>query len=139
MEPELLWLFWTALILPFSTKMSQVKTTTQREGCISFPKGVFETITDKEYKGYEIHMGQSGVSDVVISNGANVYASYVHGIFDEDGIAADILKILGKKSISLLSYSEFKESQYDILADTIRANIDMDKIYGILREANIKD
>lgn len=126
-------------LLDIDTKMSSIKTTVQRNGSISFPKGVFESIKDKKYKGYEIHMGQSGIKDVVISNGANVYASYVHGIFDEGGIAADILKILGKKSISLLSYSEFKESQYDILADTIRANIDMDTIYGSLKEVKIKD
>ena len=34
---------------------------------------------------------------------------------------------------------EFKESQYDILADTIRQNMDMDYVYSCLKEAKITE
>ena len=34
-------------------------------------------------------------------------------------------------------YKKFQESQYDLLADTIRQHMDMDFVYSILREAKI--
>lgn len=48
--------------------------------------------------------------------------------------------IAGKKGIdvnesNILSYKSFKEKQYDRLADTLREYLDMDAVYGMLREA----
>ncbi len=125
-------------LLDIDTKMMKSKTRKQVSGDISFPKGVFETIRDQKYSGYELHMGQtvSGNTDIVISDGGNVYGSYVHGLFD-DGISEEILKILGLEKKSNMSYKEFKESQYDILADTIRNNMDMNKVYELLKEVNL--
>jgi adenosylcobyric acid synthase len=47
-----------------------------------------------------------------------------------------------KKGISLIDtnvedYQSFKEKQYDKLADTLREYLDMDKIYGMLKDANL--
>lgn len=128
-------------LLDIDTMIGDDKIRKQVSGKISFPKGVFEGISDKEYRGYEIHMGITKgdgdelFGDVVLSNGENVYGSYVHGLFDEDGIAASIVASFGKKFSSGLSYSAFKESQYNILADTIRAHINMDYIYSCLSNA----
>ena len=36
---------------------------------------------------------------------------------------------------AILSYKSFKEKQYDRLADTLREYLDMDAVYGMLREA----
>ncbi len=33
---------------------------------------------------------------------------------------------------SVFDYAAYKEKQYDILADAIRENVDMDMIYGIM-------
>lgn len=68
----------------------------------------------------------------------NIYGTYVHGVFDADGIAAKIVEALAaKKGISmetatLQSYQEFKETQYDKLADTLREYLDMDAVYQMM-------
>ena len=49
------------------------------------------------------------------------------------------MKALGKSGSGKFSYEEFKESQYDILADTIRQNMDMDYVYSCLKEAKITE
>ena len=61
----------------------------------------------------------------------------MHGLFDKGDIAACILKVLGKSDSEKFSYEKFKESQYDILADTIRQSMDMDYVYSCLAEAKI--
>ena len=62
----------------------------------------------------------------------NVYGTYVHGIFDSEGVAAAVVEAL----IKVINFDEYKKQQYDILADNIRKNIDMKKVYEIL-EAGI--
>ena len=68
----------------------------------------------------------------------NVYGTYVHGVFDADGIAAKIVEALAaKKGISMetvtqQNYQEFKEIQYDKLAETLRKYLDMDAVYGMM-------
>ena len=70
----------------------------------------------------------------------NVYGSYVHGIFDREDVAKNIIAALAEaKGIALenlkaVDYQAYKESQYDILADTLREHLDMKKIYQILEE-----
>ena len=34
-----------------------------------------------------------------------------------------------------MNYQQYKESQYDLLADTLRKYLDMEAVYGILQEA----
>lgn len=73
----------------------------------------------------------------------NVYGSYVHGIFDQAKIADAILHALAKKKgvaleeSGMLDYQAFKEKEYDKLADTLRAYLNMEEIYGMLREADL--
>ena len=72
----------------------------------------------------------------------NVYGTYVHGIFDSEGVAAAVVEaLLAQKGMSsddikVINFDEYKKQQYDILADNIRKNIDMKKVYEIL-EAGI--
>lgn len=87
----------------------------------------------------------SGAPQISAQN-KNVYGTYLHGFFDEDKIALSIAQLLAeKKGVALpringdgtnesisKSYKEFKEKQYDILADMIRANMDMKAVYEIL-------
>ena len=73
----------------------------------------------------------------------NVYGSYVHGIFDQAKIADAILHALAKKKGvaleegGMLDYQAFKEKEYDKLADTLREYLNMEEIYGMLREADL--
>jgi adenosylcobyric acid synthase len=70
-----------------------------------------------------------------------VYGSYIHGIFDREGIAAAVVNALaGKKGVELRDgdasgHREFKEKEYERLAAILRENLDMDRIYSMLREA----
>ena len=80
----------------------------------------------------------------------NVLGTYIHGFFDEGDIALSLVKALAEqKGISLLvengshkvDYKAFKESQYDLLADTLRKSLDMKSIYNVIgltekKEAN---
>lgn len=117
-------------------------------------EGCFHELFECEYQGYEIHMGQTSYmlnnsvqnvcENVISENGKNVYGSYVHGLFDHGNIAYRIVKILAeKKGIRIKDgvfedYHVFKEKQYDKLADTLRLYLDMEEIYGMLREAHLE-
>ena len=99
-------------------------------------------MSGKEYNGYEIHIGITGSNkdeDVynpvnTYSGHNNVYGSYIHGLFDSGDIAYTMVKAIAVRKgadvdkINNYNYKEYKEKQYDILADTIRENVDMDKI-----------
>ena len=126
-------------LLDIDTVFASAKTRTQTEGVFPQIGGIFSGLTGLRYRGYEIHMGQSGDSSAVLRNG-NVYGSYIHGIFDENGIAETIARALYKERG--LEFSEentfdihaYKESQYDKLAETVREALDMELIYKILEE-----
>lgn len=137
-------------LLPIETELAEEKIRTRVQGHIGMITGDLEALSQKEVSGYEIHMGRSkktergqefcqienGKSDGTFKN--NVYGTYVHGIFDEGDIAAEIVKALGiKKGISMehlssMDYQAFKEREYDKLADTLRKYLDMDAIYQML-------
>lgn len=85
----------------------------------------------------EVQSGSKRMKEEGWSRG-NVYGSYVHGIFDGEGIAEQIVNALRqKKGLSRLEQPEFdywayKEQQYDLLAAELRNSLDMKAIYGIL-------
>lgn len=68
----------------------------------------------------------------------NIYGSYVHGIFDHSEIANGIVSSLAKKKgldsldLKYFNLQDYKETQYNLLADTLREHIDMNKIYEIM-------
>ena len=126
-------------LLPVETVFARTKTRTQTEGSFSGLDGVFSGLNGLSYRGYEIHMGESGNTQAVTQSG-NVCGSCIHGIFDENGIAQTILRALcERRGISFDENATFdvhayRESQYDKLADAVRAALDMDMIYRIVEE-----
>ncbi|MDE6797674.1 MAG: cobyric acid synthase CobQ, partial [Ruminococcus sp.] len=103
--------------------------------------GFFDCLTGTEFEGYEIHMGRTenhekNLTSVGGSQKGNVYGSYVHGIFD--GVVAEkIVKRLYKEknmtySGEFIDRRTYKERQFDILADSVRNNINMDMLYKII-------
>lgn len=137
-------------LLPVVTVLQKQKQRGQMEGKIAQVSGILKGISGCGFDGYEIHMGKTGWSEKkekqpenVISAG-NVYGSYIHGLFDHAETADVILHALAeKKGVSLQGgemedYRTFKEKQYDKLADTLRVYLDMEEIYGMLREASLE-
>jgi len=70
----------------------------------------------------------------------NIYGSYVHGIFDKEDVAKTLVtalyhaKGLDSGEIAGMNVQAYKEQQYDLLAQGIRENIDMDLLYQILEK-----
>ena len=148
-------------LLPMATVFSAVKTRTRVNGTIGQLDGAFSAFSGCKVEGYEIHMGISTpaeggkragavqsltdlVSGAAKTDGlyrGTVLGTYVHGFFDAEGIAEKLAELLAaRKGITLQSagtgagHKAYKERQYDILADTLRAHMDMEAVYRILKE-----
>ena len=146
-------------LLDIETTFIEKKRTIQMAGKFGQVQGIFSALSGLPLYGYEIHSGVTefpeekaltSISPIhengeIMAEGSqntegklNVYGTYVHGVFDGDGIAVKIVEALlakkGKKmeDIQTINFAEYKRQQYDILADSIRENLDMKKIYEIL-------
>jgi len=151
-------------LLSMETTFSKEKIRTRVKGTFTELKGALKTLSHMEIEGYEIHMGVTNLleaknrltniwidkeinkSDIeveLLEDGCyeqNVYGSYVHGIFDKEGIINGIIKGIANEkgldfeSVKSIDYSQFKEEQYDILASAMRKYMNMEEIYRILEE-----
>lgn len=125
-------------LLDMETCFQGQKVQTQTEGILNGVPGMLECLNGRSYVGYEIHMGRSSQPQAPLVGRGSVYGSYVHGIFDAPGIAQGILEALcRKKGVQLGALESFdpaayKERQYDLLAQSLRGGLDMEKIYRIL-------
>ena len=140
-------------LLPVSTVLSGDKKTEQFRGRFTDAEGIFSGLSGLEIEGYEIHAGRTcrddstGRSVSGFTSGdtgvccGNIYGTYIHGIFDNGGIAGTVVNALADRkgaalaSCDELSRREFREKEYDRLADMLREHLDMDRIYSMLREA----
>lgn len=90
-------------------------------------------------KGYEIHQGRTALrsgEDVdekkVVMQG-NCIGTYVHGILDNPSVIDYILKDKAKEALHpALSIDDFKNKQYDMLAEHVRKYVDIEKLYKIM-------
>ncbi len=146
-------------LLDINTSFIEHKRTIQMEGKFGEVKGIFSELSGLPLHGYEIHSGVTTFpeSDALtsiqpiheeggimlegsqnITYKMNIYGTYVHGVFDGDGIAAMIVKaLLAKKGlrpddVQTINFADYKRQQYDILAASVRKELDMKKIYEIL-------
>lgn len=145
-------------LLNMDTEMYPDKITSQVEaeriGGAAFGASVGDRL-----HGYEIHMGRSRAGEgaeplfhVVMRDGqavdfldglsntdGRVWGTYIHGIFDNDAFRKEFLENLqrrsGKQDLPLssgYSYKEWKERQYELLAQHVRLHTDVQKVYGAL-------
>ena len=139
-------------LLDTGTVFSQQKNRTRVSGVFNILGGVLRGLSGCPVEGYEIHMGETASSkpltEIVDSvtgeskrDGCwkdNIYGSYVHGVFDCQATADALVKALAEMKgidpsrVGKATGKEYKEQQYDLLADTVRAHMDMKKIYEIL-------
>ena len=126
-------------LLPMDTVFRGAKVQTQTTGVLSGVDGLLSCLNGRAYEGYEIHMGRSEEKLPPLISSGSVYGSYVHGIFDGPGIADAILTALCQKrgidpaALGSFDLREYKERQYNTLADTVRQGLDMELVYRVLR------
>ena len=77
------------------------------------------------------------VQDGYINETHHIFGTYCHGIFDNDDLRRAIINALRKrKGLETLPvqfrYRQYKESEFDRLADTVRKHFDMKKFYEVL-------
>ena len=148
-------------LLPVVTELGEEKVRCQMEGKLPELDGIFSNLSELEFAGYEIHMGKTDFSEsgkeieirndalhekkiIISGRNKNVYGTYVHGIFDKGCVATAVVQALAKKKGIWIGegafedYRSFKEKQYDRLADTLREYLNMEEIYGMLREARLE-
>lgn len=126
-------------ILPVKTVLTESKTTKQ----VQFHFKQNEVLCE----GYEIHMGQTestnkqnhlnthltGEVDGFYLNNS-CWGTYIHGILDNEIVVNELLSTIKKETSDLkFDYKEFKEQQYDLLADHLRKHIDIKHIYESLK------
>lgn len=80
-------------LLELETVMEREKNTLQYSGKLTNCSGLLEGLDGEEIKGYEIHQGvtlgdeRRVTSDervVAVVKGENIFATYLHGIFDNE-------------------------------------------------------
>ena len=114
------------------------KVQTQTKGVLGGISGIFRGLNGLEYEGYEIHMGRGGEKGAPVVDKGTVYGSYVHGIFDKGGICDEVLRALCERrgvefsALGSFDANEYKERQYDLLADGVRSGLNMDFVYKVL-------
>lgn len=146
-------------LLPIVTHFEPEKMRRQSTGAVSRLTGIFQGLSGKAVRGYELHMGRTfptgeNGEDGNLSSDAspllqladgmdgccrgNVFGSYLHGIFDEEEFRSALIQILcerkgivrdGLKGFSMEAY---REEQFDKLADILRGNLDMEAVYHIM-------
>ena len=124
-------------LLPIHTTMSAEKTTRQ----VTFQ---FEGQT---CQGYEIHQGVSDTDQAILQTD-HCIGTYIHGFLDNQPVIEHLLR--GKKQEARskgqeargkgqeargksLSYADFKQQQYDLLAEHVRQHVDIPRLYQILQ------
>ena len=139
-------------LLPVETVFRTAKTTVQTHGTVADTAGVLHGLSGLAVEGYEIHMGET-VRDadaqpfVMLKHGEyevpdgcvteNACGTYLHGVFDAPEAAQRLAQALAeRKGVTLEGAAEdpavYRERQYDLLADTVRRSLDMQRIYDIM-------
>ncbi|OCL26137.1 cobyric acid synthase CobQ [Orenia metallireducens] len=144
-------------LLDVITTLEQQKTTSQVKAKLLF-KDIFSEEYEGVLEGYEIHMGQSklgaessplleiinqsgkesSIIDGAYNQRGNVWGTYLHGIFDNDHFRRSFInKLRANKGLAPIKSTPFnvraeREQVYDKLAQLVRENLDMQKLYQIM-------
>ena len=142
-------------LLPVHTVFDREKRTVRSHGVFCEVDGPLSGLSGRVVEGYEIHMGRSvrtGGRPLVrlaqqdgtyIEDGCqqgSVYGCYLHGLFDQalvtEAIVRDLLAARGLEAsaVQVVDMARYRQQQYDLLADGVRASLDMERIYRIIEE-----
>lgn len=136
-------------LLACDTVFETQKVRTRVTGCVSAHEGTFSSLTGSDITGYEIHMGRTTLSGgaepfAVLSDGrpdgavsGRVFGSYLHGLFDGTLGTALVRHLLRGKGLDDTitpsdEFDEYKNIQYNFLAQALREHLDFKSIYEIM-------
>ncbi len=108
-------------LLPIHTTMTAEKTTKQ----VTF---MFE---GQECQGYEIHQGVSDTEELILQTD-HCIGTYIHGFLDNAAVINYLLKSNVSSQEPNVSLAEFKDHQYNLLADHVRKHMDISLLYQIM-------
>jgi len=139
-------------LLDMEVTFEKEKYTAQASGTVNCDSGWLTDANGITVDGYEIHAGQNhlgeyavpwlhinGHVDGIMNRQGNVLGSYLHGLFDDGQLFAAIASHIRKqkgldgKTQTPVSFEAFREREFDRIADIVRASVDMDAIYRIVR------
>ena len=129
-------------LLPVDTVMENSKVTRQV---------TFRFRDNDGCTGYEIHMGRTEAAADAKCSALNTFSdgssdgcfvdertmgTYIHGILDNPQVIDNLLAPFAsaKSGNQAASYKEFKEQQYDLLADHVRQHLNMPLLYKIMSQ-----
>lgn len=143
-------------LLPADTLFEPQKVRTRVRGTVQGASGFFAPLEGARFEGYEIHMGRTtlgqgaaplarigGGDGETKEDGAawgNVLGSYVHGLFDGGDLCRRLVELLFARkgldpaAVHTVDFADFKQQQYDKLAEALRRSLDMDLVYRILEQ-----
>lgn len=137
-------------LLDMTTTFSKEKCTTQSKGVIENLTGEWKGLNGSAVEGYEIHMGVTKSKEKPLiytgdkrSEGSvkgNIIGTYFHGIFDNsDFTTAFINKLKKDKGIEesntkIMDFKEYKNREFNKLADLLEDSLDIDAIKRIIKE-----
>ncbi|MBP5425340.1 MAG: cobyric acid synthase [Prevotella sp.] len=114
-------------LLPIHTTMTAEKTTQQ----VTF---MFD---GQQCEGYEIHQGISNTSEAILQTD-HCIGTYIHGFLDNPPVINHLLSTrplcCNTVAAPHQTHADFKEEQYDKLAQHVRQYVDVPRIYEILTD-----
>lgn len=131
-------------LLPLETTMAQNKKTIQYSGVTPIFKEMYNCCSNLKVNGYEIHQGVSthlegdkNNEEIIFISKENIFATYVHGIFENREFTDSFLNSIRRKKgikeyTSDISFNHYREEEFNKLEDIMRKNLNMDMIYNIL-------
>lgn len=132
-------------LLPVRTDFTAEKARTRVKAEVIAPE-----LAGARISAYEIHMGQTtgsapafallpgGKADGAVCG--TVWGTYLHGLFDSGELTARLIDFLLKRkglnsdNIKIEPREHYRQRQYDILAEVVRANIDMPRLHKLITE-----
>lgn len=132
-------------LLPIDTTFTEEKTRTRVQATV-----LPDSLAGAQLDGYEIHMGctrGAGPPFCMLQDGTPegccqdlVFGTYLHGLFDTGELTvklADWLctrKGIAPQRAAAISHGAYQQRQFDMLADGVRAALDMQAIYRLMEE-----
>ena len=98
--------------------------------------------------GYQIHTGRTEVQGVpfcTLADGTpegcvqgNVFGTYLHGLVDTGALTEKLVALLCRRkgiapdSAALIPMEQYRQQQFDLLADGVRGALDLDAVYAAM-------